>query len=174
MNLREKLDSLNQPGEEHSLAVFALATEFGHSIRPLASVVDLRRYTCLVYALKFHGKQDYENMAGLPFSRVFAGKDFAHWLLDLGYLEKIDQAKQGAFVIYFDEYNEFVHIGVVQGDGRIISKWGDQGLFNHEIFEVPLSYGNNVSYFNPIDYPVGIELFIEFAKELGIKFVDEE
>lgn len=172
MGLREKLADLTQTGEEHGRAVSALATEFGHSIRPIVSAVELGRYTCLVYALDFEGMPEYELIAQLRHENVFAGTVFAHWLLAHGHLEKAEEVKAelGLLALYLDDRNNFLHIGVVQEGGRIYSKWGNQGLFDHEIFEVPISYGHNVSYFKPIVYGVGIELFMDFAEEQGVGF----
>lgn len=173
MSLRETLSGLNQAGDEHVQAVMALADEFGHSIRPVASVVDLRRYTCLVYALGFQGMPEYETIARLNYVDVFAGADFANWLLDRGHLKEVKAAKAepGSFVLYSDELRAFIHIGILRDDGRVDSKWGNQGLYNHEVFEVPISYGYTVRYYGPI---VCIELFKEFAEEQGVEFKTNE
>ena len=172
MTLRERLNGLALPADEHVEAVMAMADELGHSIRPVDSTVDLRRYTCLVYALGFAGMPEYEAIAGLTYVDVFAGADFANWLLARGHLNEVDaaDARPGAFVIYFDDRNAFAHIGVLRSASRVDSKWGNQGLYNHEVFEAPRSYGDVVRYYEPVAYEVGIELFKDFAEEQGVEF----
>jgi len=132
MSLREALGSLNAAGDEHVKAVMALAEEYGHSIRPVASVVELRRYTCLVYALGFQGMPEYESIAMLNYVNVFAGVDFATWLLERGHLKEVTaaNAELGSYVLYSDGERAFLHIGVMRDDGRVDSKWGNQGLYS--------------------------------------------
>lgn len=52
-------------------------------------------------------------------------------------------------------------------DGRVESKWGTLGLFNHAKLEVPAGYGEMLRFFEPLDYEVAIEHFCRFAKENG-------
>jgi hypothetical protein len=172
MNLREKLSSLTQLGAEHVPAVIAVSDECSHSIVPLHSDVELSRYTCLVYALGFAGKTEYEDIAGLPHVNVFAGKKFANWLLANGHLQPLTQTEipEGAFAIYLDPNGEFLHIGICTAEMRLNSKWGTQGLYNHSLLEVPESYGSSINYFEAIDYLAAIELFKDFAALNGVVF----
>lgn len=172
MNLREKLSSLTQLGNEHIRAVKDIAVEFPHSIVPINSSIELSRYNCLMYAFGFAGKSDYEDIAGLPHINVFAGKQFANWLLKNDYLKSVTKTKilVGDLVIYLDENDEFLHIGVLAIEMRVNSKWGNQGLYNHNFFEVPASYGDSIGYYKSIDFPVAIELFKDFAALNGVTF----
>ena len=85
MTLRGRLSALALPADEHSQAVMAMGEELGHSIRPVISSIDLRSYTCLVYAMDFAGDPEYEAIARLRHVDVFASADFANWLLVHGY-----------------------------------------------------------------------------------------
>lgn len=172
MSLRERLGGLALMGQDHIIAVMDLVTEFGHSIRPIPSIVPLERYTCLVYALEFQGEPEYEAIAGLPIVNVFAGADFANWLLTNGYLIEVtaQEATPGCYALYSDEAGGFVHIGILRNDGRVASKWGNQGLYDHALLEVPFSYGSNVRYYLPIPFYDCIELFKDFAEERGVQF----
>lgn len=172
MNLREKLSSLTQLGSDHVPAVLAISNEYSHSIMPVNSDIELSRYTCLVYALGFAGQTEYEDIAGLPHVNVFAGKRFANWLLANGHLQPLTQTEipEGTFAIYLDVNGEFLHIGICTADLRLNSKWGNQGLYNHCLLEVPESYGSSVSYFQPISYPAAIELFKDFAASNDVFF----
>lgn len=41
----------------------------------------------------------------------------------------------------------FVHVGIFTSDGRVVSKFGNQPLYRHDINEVPEEYGNQVYFF---------------------------
>ena len=70
--------------------------------------------------------------------------------------------------IYFDDASVFTHIGITIGHERVRSKWGSLGLFEHDLFDVPLNYGNTVRFFKPIAFDVAIELFYNFAQLQGV------
>ncbi len=60
----------------------------------------------------------------------------------------IDSPKKGDYVTYWlSRRRDFSHIGVLQEDGRVISKWAEGSVFNHPIEEVPLGYGNRAYFF---------------------------
>jgi hypothetical protein len=64
----------------------------------------------------------------------------------------------------------FKHVGLWTGSRRVISKWGTGLLYNHKLFEVPASYGDDVSYFKHVPYDDAWQLFATFAEENGIRF----
>jgi hypothetical protein len=84
-------------------------------------------------------KSEYVAIAGHGSGVVFAGRKFADWLIDNSHLEKCgqDEAQDGDIVFYF-EGSDFRHAGFLDR-GRVISKWGLGGLYEHELLEVPSS-----------------------------------
>ena len=175
--LRDRLQELSEGGniDQHNAQVAALATDYPHSITALASAHDLATYTCLVHALGFTWEPGYVAVAHFH-EHVFAGAEFAHWLLDHGKLQEVPQADaaNGDLVFYFDANGGFKHVGIVRGGGRIESKWGTQGLDEHPVFEVPASYGDNARFFQALSYQEAIELFYDFAQEKGVQFEVQE
>ena len=53
---------------------------------------------------------------------------------------------------------------------RLQSKWGQLGLFEHDLFEVPSDYGRIVRYFKRVPFAEAIEVLHVFAKETDSEF----
>ncbi len=169
--LRERLETLcNRVSPETNIAlVDALISEIPHTIVPVQSAHDLFTYTCLVHALGFTSQDQYLAVAGLRGGKVFAGKAFASWLLRSGSLTEVNSSDAviGSLVMYFDGDGEFRHVGLSKLNSRVESKWGQLGLYEHGLFEVPANYGDTVRYYKHLPYPVAIKLFYDFAAENG-------
>ena len=53
------------------------------------------------------------------------------------------------------------------GEFQQPAKWGIGYLFEHELLEVPDSYGSEVRFFKGLVYASAIAYFVRFAKENG-------
>ncbi len=140
-----------------------------NSIRPLPSSHPIYRYTCLMHVFSFAEHPDYIAIAQHGQGRVYAGADFAHWLIARGLLMPLrsDDAQAGDLVFYFED-GQFKHAGMITGDGRVVSKWGSGQLYEHDLYEVPDSYGDDVRYFASLSCDAAFEYFTWFAAEHGI------
>ena len=170
--LRERLKTIcDRVSPEKNIAlVDALTSEIPHTIIPVQSVHDLFTFTCLVHALGFTGQDQYRVVAGLGVDKVFAGEAFAYWLLRSGSLTELTppaDAVIGSMVMYFDDDASFTHVGLSKHNSRVESKWGQLGLYEHGLFEVPANYGDTVRYYKPLPYSVAIKLFYDFAAKNG-------
>ena len=156
--------------EQNIKEVAALAADFPHTIVSVNSEPPLLRYTCLVHALDFTERRDYVMVA--MSGSVFAGAAFAHWLLAQNAMHELCQADAvaGSLVWYFKVDGHFAHVGILLEGGRVRSKWGTLGLFEHGLYEVPSTYGDHVRYFAPLLYDDAIHLFYDFAAENGVEF----
>lgn len=171
MSLRGSLDGLELRGInafEHIEAVEELKNEFHHSIKSFTDRGWLPAYTCLVYVMGFNGDATYSAvMKKASPKEPFAGKDFFDWLVTNKHLIQIKNGSEsvGDFVVYSNSHNEFKHIGILSDEKRVKSKWGGLGLYDHEAFEVPANYGDDIKYFESIKYDVAITIFKQFAAE---------
>ncbi len=174
--LRARLEQVsnNKTSEENIRQVALLSQTCPHTIVPLTSEHPLGNYTCLMHALGFTGKRSYLDIAKTPPGKVFAGAKFAEWLLCSRALEEVPFANAaiGDLVWYFTSDGSFKHVGLLRSAGRVESKWGDLGLFEHPLLEVPESYGVTVRVFKPLPYDVAIDIFYKFAKKNGINLED--
>jgi hypothetical protein len=76
---------------------------------------------------------------------VFAGRRFVEWLLK-NRLVEFQRPVPGCLVLYFTG-DVWQHVGVVAGEGRVISQWGTFPVYEHALFEVPARYGNEARFF---------------------------
>lgn len=175
--LRERLNAAcdHVTPERNIELVRAIARESGCDVVPMHSAHDMARYTCLMHALDFVEKPEYLSVAVLQRPGIYAGKKFAEWLLARGWLSEIKEPSVpvGSLVIYFDEVGAFTHIGITSGGNRVQSKWGLLGLYEHDLFDIPSSYGNVVRYFEPLQFNDAIQLFYDYAKENGMVFMEK-
>lgn len=171
--LRERLTAAcdHVTPERNIELVAAVAQDFPHGIRPLPSAHDLFLYTCLVHSLRFTDTPEYLAISTLREHNVFAGAQFAQWLVNCGHLAEIspEDAPLESLVMYFDDAGAFKHVGLLRPGGRVESKWGQLGLFEHPLFEVPSNHGTNVRYFEPVPFRIAIKLFYDFAKQNGVQ-----
>lgn len=169
--LREKLQRMIEVEDvaQHPNLLRELSRECPNTIVVIDSEHPIERYTCLVYALGFTERPDYLAIAKYPFKTTYAGPEFARWLIDRRYLRVLPQvrANNGDLVFYFDQ-DEFKHAAVVVSDQRVISKWGKGHLFEHQILEVPESYGSDIKLLECLPYNVAYDLFVRFVEEHGL------
>ncbi len=170
--IREKLQLITevQDASKHPALLADLTGECPNSIRITESPHPIDRYTCLMHVLEFTEKPEYVAIARYGLRRIFAGTDFAHWLVERGHLVEVSQteAQEGDLVLYFKD-GQFKHAGLWQSDDRVLSKWGVGHLYDHEIFEIPMSYGTEVKFYNRLPYEEAFGFFQEFVEESGIQ-----
>jgi hypothetical protein len=53
-------------------------------------------------------------------------------------------------------------------NGEVISKWGIGHLYQHQLFEVPESYGSKLRFFTRLSYNEAYSYFRSFAEENGM------
>lgn len=72
-------------------------------------------------------------------------KGFRHSIAAL--YPRLDSLQKGDIVLYYREDRGTVHVGRLQEDGMVESKWGRSGpVLRHPIDMVPLSYGDRVFF----------------------------
>lgn len=76
-----------------------------------------------------------------------------------------DRMDSDRIVVYFLE-NTPKHYGRIEGD-TVLSKWGSGYAWKHGLFEVPLSYGDNVRFSSGVIDRSVFKMVIETYKEQG-------
>ena len=124
---------------------------FHHSIVVTADNPNLHTTNCYAFALGLGGLADYHalvasNRRASPIiDSIFVMALIAN--RDLREIAPADPATIGDLAVYFRE-NRVTHCGVVMSDQRRIrSKWGTNVVHEHEIDEVPASYGDMIRFF---------------------------
>lgn len=170
---RKKLQALTEIPDvaQHPALLAELTRDWPNSICVTESPHPIERYTCLMHVLDFTEKPKYIAIASYGLGRVFAGAEFAHWLIDRGLLAEVSRAdaQDSDLVFYFSE-GTFKHAGLWRRNGRVVSKWGEGHLYDHELFEVPMSYGADVKFYKQLPYVNAYDRFRQFAGENGVPF----
>lgn len=170
--LRKRLNQITDENVGIHLSLFKkLKSEIEISIQVIDSEHPIDRYQCIIYVFGFVEDREYLKIARHGLGNVFAGKDFVKFLLDRNYLDEINksEADENDIVLYFNN-DGIEHAGKVETNKRVISKWGNGHLIEHEVFEVPEKYGDFVRYYKYLDKETALGYFVGFAKHNGIPF----
>lgn len=174
MVLRKKLEEMTHVDDvsQHPVLLAALTRAYPNTIVLLDSPHPIRRYTCMMHILDFAEKSDYATIAKHGRGEIFAAGAFAHWLMDKGLLVELkqDDARERDIVLYFNAEGRFKHAGLISANGRVVSKWGIGHLYQHELLEVPESYGTTLRFFKGFSYEDAFGHFLQFAEESGMRF----
>lgn len=144
-SLRDALEEIVNGGalsvSEHPAAIARLAPRFPHSIRHIKEEPE-RRYNCFMLALGLlQNDRVYDilqkDALWCGFADVKVGPEYVDRLIHRAVLVRDDS---GPLIIYLSN-DKPVHAGLVVGKG-ILSKWGIGLLWEHEVWEVPRSYGD--------------------------------
>lgn len=171
LGLRVSLDRITEtlPADKHPEAIGSLQRETGHTIQLLESYHPVNRYTCAVHAFCLTEHPAYLAVASWGRGDVFAGSEFINFLLIREMLSpKLPgQEMRDDYIIYFDETG-FRHIGRISENARVISKWGTGHLWDHGLWEVPSTYGDDVRYFSGLEPTAARDLFMQFSESKGV------
>lgn len=128
---------------KHEERLTELGKQIPHTIDVLPEVDEAGDYNCVMYALDLIG---YIKPATTYVSGHYhADTTFLAHLVDENVLAETDDVS--AKVVVYYRNNEVAHVGSNEGGGRIKSKWGCGLLYEHGVWEVPSSYGNQARWF---------------------------
>lgn len=159
--LRHRLDEIagctTEEIDLHRERVENLSAGYAHSIKYVDEGGPAKS-DCVEYTLNI--PSDLTNIAA-TFNSILDG----FWMALPEVLGKIPESEmsEGRVVLYFD-HGKTKHVGrVVQGT-RVVSKWGKNPVYEHDLCEVPASYGDEYEFFKqPSVRHITIE-FIEFVR----------
>lgn len=170
--LRRKLAAITEraPLDEHPSRIAALRAKFRHSIAVIDSDQAIESYTCGVHAFHLLGDPTYFEIANVGLGRTFAGARFITFLLENRLLTpRQSSILPGDLILYFED-GVFRHVGRMTTATRVLSKWGTGWLYEHGVWEVPQTYGEDSQYFAGPDADVSFDLFIRYAESEGFQF----
>ncbi len=168
--LRSELQAITQKHPTvHPLLVDELKKRYPHSIsivcdsqgQPLRVLA-----SCYEHAFELTQFEGYEDISLCDYQegldRFIANSVFVRHLMEQGILREHSVPLEGALVLYFDN-DKPVHAGLMKSASRVSSKWGSGHLWEHELWEVPSSYGDDVRFF---ERPDPREVFAAFKSWL--------
>jgi hypothetical protein len=113
-----------------------------------------QNYNCFVYVLGLQDNQEVIGNRGWEFTRNL-GPVFDE-MIEIGLLKKLDTPTKGAVVVYRTQNGSISHVGLMENENLVVSKWSWGPLLKHQIFAVPADYGDTVGFYTltpeAIDY----------------------
>lgn len=152
-----KVDAISHKGE-----VANLRSQFPHTITFEAWN---HEETCVPWALRLTGDAVYEGVRRRH-QEIFAGAAFAGWICDR-HLVELPTPKLDCLVFYSAD-EAFKHAGIMIGEDRVRSKWGELPRYTHQLAEVPANYGSRVSFFARPSEQEARDWFRAFAMHSGL------
>lgn len=160
--------------DQHPQLVAELSQSLPHAIRlapaNLAPAALRNRYNCFEFALGLAGAREVGVIARC-FTSTYCNSEFVDYLSRRSVLVSNTGSGNGQLVFYRDS-ERFTHAGLVHGDS-IISKWGRGHLWQHQLWEVPSSYGDSAERFRLKESLPVLGEFIRFAREREGSIVDD-
>lgn len=174
-------DITKQELSEHGRLLKSLRPKFQHSILKSSlnniECLAVNDFNCFEYTFGLIYSEEYKDILeyqkGWKITPVGADKDFLLFMLRNNNLNEVDfpDVQDENIIVYFDS-SQPTHAGNML-KGRVKSKWGKGLLLEHEIFEVPELYGNEVKFYTNIPFEDCIDAFISYAEERGIEFEEK-
>lgn len=136
---------------EQPALVKSLRQTIPHTVKPLERGQE--NVNCFMYALEIapaHPALYYAHHPDLALPKDCLS-EFARFLLDCGAAVRVSppQAQVGDLVLY-SWHGRVQHAGRLVSCDRAASKWGTGWVWEHGIFEVPVTYGNRAEFARPV------------------------
>lgn len=167
--IRRELDEITAPGTDWSTwlsKIEDLRRRRPHTVRQVEPQTN-RRFNCFMYALRLEDSAAHHLISRLSPS-IFADACFVRFLERRHLLvEKDPSTRQDGDILVYEHREMPHHAGRCTEGQRVTSKWGGGPMFEHDILEVPTSYGNPNRCFLPVERATMESYFIEYARCMG-------
>lgn len=100
--------------------------------------IEENNYNCFVYVLGLQNNPRFLGNKNWEFTRHL-GKLFDE-MIQKKILKSIEKTL-GALILYRTEDNTISHVGILEKENLVVSKWSWGPLLKHKIQDVPISYG---------------------------------
>jgi hypothetical protein len=144
--LREELEIMQEADVgEHKARLALLAKTYLHHIEILDSDEPLSHYNCVMHAFGLIGW--LEEPYSPAFGRFYAATSFVRFLREGGHLRLREGHPLAEDLVVYLRAGEVKHVGRLIALGRVTSKWGSGNLYEHDLWEVPASFGDEMAFF---------------------------
>ncbi|MBL8653391.1 MAG: hypothetical protein JNJ97_04285, partial [Alphaproteobacteria bacterium] len=144
--LRQKLHEITEKRDlsSHKKLIGDLQEQYAHTIK-IKKRESSYGFNCVMHALDMIDHPEVVRLSSIRPDEVYTGAEFMHFLIDGKYLSEKLASTPGLLAVYFDN-KKFKHVGLLLSETRLESKWGCGHLYEHDLIEVPISYGNDIRY----------------------------
>lgn len=160
MTIRDRLQTITEVMDLalHGPLLAELTAEIPHTVLLVQPADPENDFNCVMYALDLVGWVDPPTSA---LGRYFASTAFLRSLIEGGELQELQECAVDVLAVYL-RGAEIRHIGRVCANGRIRSKWGAGHTYEHELWEVPSTYGDVIRYYASIESEASQALLEEY------------
>lgn len=159
-NFREQLKDLTTtPSRDGQIMrMNKLNDEFARSLKSLE--MGANNYNCFMYALGVEGDEDVKDILSAN-PQIKFGSSYITKLIDT---EVLVEDIHGSVVLYFNG-DKPLHAARRLHNGLCISKWGMGLLWQHELYDLPLNYGDRHAFFNLSSSAAAVEAFKKYSQK---------
>ena len=104
-----------------------------------------QNYNCFVYVLGLQNNENFLGNKGWDFTRNL------DLIFDEMIREKIfkplSKPEVGSMILYRAHDNSISHVGIMEDENTVISKWSWGPLLRHKILDVPDHYGEKIEFY---------------------------
>lgn len=104
-----------------------------------------KNYNCFVYVLGLQNDERFMGNKGWEFTRNL-GSVFIE-MIQRGTLKPVKTPQKGDMAIYRLDTGAISHVGLMENENEVISKWSWGPLLKHALWAVPDHYGNVVEFY---------------------------
>ena len=104
-----------------------------------------QNYNCFVYVLGLQHHPEIVGNKDWEFTRNL-GPIFDE-LIEKHLLKNVDVPAKGVVIVYRTQNGSISHVGLMENENTVISKWSWGPLLKHQIFSVPADYGDTVEFY---------------------------
>lgn len=102
-------------------------------------------YNCFVHVLGFQNDKEFLGNENWEFTRNL-GQLFEE-MIKKNILKSTKNTVSGNLVVYRTDGGEISHVGLLESDAMVISKWSWGPLLRHKILDVPNHYGDIIEFY---------------------------
>ncbi len=149
VELRQKLDEATHGfPKKHIERIAALQSIYPHNISLNQNPAFFDSDDCLLYAFKDILPSDLRKiLVNLIMKNSGCFEDIGRGLISEGFISLHDEQKESDIIVVYFDGDVAKHYGRIERN-RIVSKWGNGYAWKHDLFEVPLSYGDTIKFSN--------------------------
>lgn len=104
-----------------------------------------QNYNCFVYVLGLQNDERFLGNKGWEFTRKL--DEFFDEMIAQNVLEQVEKGDSNDLIVYRADSGKISHVGLMQDEDTVLSKWSWGPLLRHKIFDVPDHYGDTVEFY---------------------------
>ncbi len=145
IRLRERISEITKDSipTKHGKLIEKIKNEFKHNIILISNpnFIDTTEDCFLFVMEKILKKDEIKKLGDIDTNNI----ENIDRLINKGFLLLHDEYKENDKIVIYLHENKIMHFGWIENES-VVSKWGKGLIWEHQLFEVPITYGSTVKY----------------------------